>query len=388
MIRLQKVLEQGEAWENIFLKSALTPNTDNTRPSSIILYYPPAKINPFQDALYCRAEHFSYMAVPIVDVKFLRDIDWPYGVILHIHWLGGVLKRAESEDQAYQLLNEFVEELTEIRRRGITLIWTVHNVIPHQTKFLNAEVKLRNSVSALADKIHVLTQSTMEAVRPVFELDVGKVFHTPHPAYNNYYLKGVDRNLARAELGWDKNAFYFLFFGGLERYKGVEKLIADFKTICEEHGEMNPRLAIVGPPTNPLYTRELCDAIGSEDTAVFFSPRAIRDSEVHFYFSACNAVVMPYDHSLNSGVALLAANFERGIIAPKVGAIAEIWADKGDLLYEPNDDSGLLLAMKRAFTTRFNKSFFSTVQKSHDAATVSNDFFRHLRIDHPIGRIE
>lgn len=377
MLRLGSILEGETTWENIFLKTVLNGDIGSSLPK-IIAYYPPAKINPFQDALYSCSHEFGYVSVPLVDLQHLHEIDWPYEVTLHLHWLGGILKLAQDEESAREAVDEFMRSLEQLQSRGIRIIWTIHNVLPHRARFPKIEASLREALCTIAEKVHILTHTTQELIESTFRLEPKKIFYTPHPSYRDYYKRPIDKSRARAELNWGLTSFYFLFFGGIDRYKGIDSLIGAFRQIRSRHRQRDLRLVIVGPLTNTSYAQEIIDLICPQDVAITLIPHAVSDADVHLYFSACDVVVMPYTQSLNSGVALLAANFERPIVAPKIGAISEIWCEDSELLYPLQEKDSLMAFMEKSLDARVKKSVYAGIQKLHDAAVVSRSFFSHL----------
>ncbi|MEB3209749.1 MAG: glycosyltransferase, partial [Leptolyngbyaceae bacterium] len=63
------------------------------------------------------------------------------------------------------------------------------------------------------------------------------------------------------------------------------------------------------------------------------------------YFSAADIVVLPFRSVSTSGSLLLAMSYGKPVIAPKIGGIASTLAEADDLLYDPDDDLGLLHAL-------------------------------------------
>ena len=378
MIRLRQILGKQVSWEDVFLSAALNDDSKKNQFPHLLAYYPPAKVNPFQDALYSSASDFSYSTIPLLKLEDLLQVDWPFGLTLHVHWLGGILKQAKTEAHAHDLLIDFIATIKILKKKCVRIIWTLHNVLPHQTRFEKVEIRLRKEMSVLSDGIHILTKDTSNVVSSIYKLDEKKVFYTPHPGYHSYYMPVVKRAVARTELSWEKNAFYFLFFGGIERYKGIKKLLHDFKLLNNKYVSRELRLVIVGPPSNEAYTREISDLIEPSDTRILFLPRSIPDSEVHLYFSASNVVVMPYEGALNSGVSLLAANFERPVVAPNEGAIAEIWGQDNNLLYDTENENSFFCAMEKSLSQKFPKVFFDRIKKRYSSEKVSVDFFSKL----------
>jgi glycosyltransferase involved in cell wall biosynthesis len=55
----------------------------------------------------------------------------------------------------------------------------------------------------------------------------------------------------------------------------------------------------------------------------------VPDSEIQVYLRAADLVVLPFSETLNSGSALLALSFDRPVLVPRQGALAELASEVG-----------------------------------------------------------
>ncbi|HLY39427.1 MAG TPA: hypothetical protein VKU61_15390, partial [Candidatus Binatia bacterium] len=76
--------------------------------------------------------------------------------------------------------------------------------------------------------------------------------------------------------------------------------------------------------------------------------RHVPDAEVQVFMNAADLVVLPYRAVLSSGAAMLALSFGRGIVAPRVGCLAELERTGAAILYDPAVADGLAAALRRA----------------------------------------
>ncbi|HIW51949.1 MAG TPA: glycosyltransferase, partial [Candidatus Alistipes excrementipullorum] len=67
--------------------------------------------------------------------------------------------------------------------------------------------------------------------------------------------------------------------------------------------------------------------IGALGDRVILHDRFVADSDVKYYFSAAEAVILPYKSATQSGVTQIAYNFCLPIIVSDVGGLAEIVPD-------------------------------------------------------------
>jgi glycosyltransferase involved in cell wall biosynthesis len=78
----------------------------------------------------------------------------------------------------------------------------------------------------------------------------------------------------------------------------------------------------------------------------------VPNEEVKFYFSAADAVVLPYLSATQSGIAQIAFNFDCPVIATDVGGLPEVVRDgETGLLLPPNDPAALARRILEYFTT-------------------------------------
>jgi glycosyltransferase involved in cell wall biosynthesis len=101
-------------------------------------------------------------------------------------------------------------------------------------------------------------------------------------------------------------------------------------------------LLIAGKPTDLEYEEVLRSQVQACPNAIL-EARFIPDEDVHLYFSAADAVVLPFRQITTSGSMLLAMSYDTPIIAPRVPSLERTLQPATDLLYEEGD----LLSMLR-----------------------------------------
>ena len=89
--------------------------------------------------------------------------------------------------------------------------------------------------------------------------------------------------------------------------------------------------------------------------------------ELQVYLNAADVVVLPYKDILTSGAAVLAMSFGKPVIAPKLGCVAELIEEGvGGFLYDPEDEDGLLNAMRKAITANLRALGEYNLQKARE----------------------
>jgi glycosyltransferase involved in cell wall biosynthesis len=242
--------------------------------------------------------------------------------ILHIHWLHLVLKDARTDAEAQGLVDRFLRLIDDHRAAGGRIAWTVHNILPHSTRFEDLEVRLSREVAARSHVIHVMAESTAEQVAPIFELPRERLLHVPHMSYLGAYEDDVSRLDARHELGIAADDFVFAAIGAIRPYKGLDTLLDAWQAL-EPDGAR--RLIIAGAPSE----EEGIDTIVARaalDTTVIIDARKIPADEMQVFLRAADCAVLPYVRALNSGALALALTFGVPVIVPAGGGL-EAMAD-------------------------------------------------------------
>jgi glycosyltransferase involved in cell wall biosynthesis len=157
----------------------------------------------------------------------------------------------------------------------------------------------------------------------------------PHPLYDNFGEK-VERSIARKKLQISEEAFIFLFFGFIRKYKGLDWLLE--ATALLKHKTNQPfKVLIAGEYYEDKYAYEQKIKELKIEDHLIIKTDFIADSEVKFYLCAADTVVQPYKHATQSGVTPLAYHFEIPMIVTRVGALPDMVPNgKVGLVCEPD----------------------------------------------------
>jgi len=298
--------------------------------------------NPYQDAL---TRHLSALQVALQKQYSLKDL-FRYGIfliarpdIVHLHWL------PEFGWREWRFLRAlaFVSRLALLRLRGIPLVWTVHNLRPHESRHPRLDWLLARTVAALSNGLIVHGQNARQQAIDTWRLrDPGRFVVIPHPSYIGDYPNRIDRPTARARLGVKDSQVVFLFLGAVRPYKGVLELIQAFQQLASDRAV----LVIAGQPLNDEFRRKI-ETAGAGLDNVRFRPGFVADDQIQVYMNAADVVVLPYRHLLSSGAALLAMSFGKPCVGPAMGCLTDVLDASGAFLYDPACETGLLESMRR-----------------------------------------
>ncbi len=229
-----------------------------------------------------------------------------------------------------------------------------HNVFPHE------ESPLARMLARLAMNSPevVMVQSTRDAeqVKKVFPHK--KCIKAFHPMYDNFPKTGVNRADAREKLGL-KSQRVLLFFGHIRKYKGLDGLLNAMPLVLKK---TECTLVVAGEFYEPREPFDQIIARHGMEGRVRIDDAYIGNEKVELYFSAADAVVLPYVTASQSGVIALAYHFNVPAITTDVGGLKDV-VDQGKTGYlvPPNDSEKLAEAILKFYQEKDGIDFESNI---------------------------
>ena len=253
--------------------------------------------------------------------------------VLHLHWPGPYLKGQTWAVKVVYAVKLLVD-LFCVRQQGIRIVWTVHNKVSHDTDVPELELWVRRGVARLADRLIVHDEATRREVAKTYRIPAAKIHVIPHGHYRDVYGDSVPKAEAREALDVPQMGRVFLNFGMLRPYKGIETLLDVWPVYQRDHPA--DTLLIAGKPVDPEYGQALKSQVQSCPNTIL-EDRFIPDEDVHLYFSAADAVILPFRQITTSGSMLLAMSYDAPIIAPRMTSLEKTLQPATVLLYEEGD---------------------------------------------------
>ena len=343
---------------------------------AFLFYYPISLGNPFQALYYSEALNNGIVTIGTNDLKKITRLRWIGKTCLHLHWLGGIIGEAENEKVARERMVRFIDDLALMKKNGVKIMWTVHNVLPHDSILQPLQIELRMELIKLCDVIHVMNEETVEIADAFYRIPDEKILNTPHPTYEGYYPNITSRPEARYYLDISTQEFVFLFFGSIQAYKGLEDLVRAFK-LLDSQTERKMRLLIAGKVANPSHFRTIVDEINEQPNITLIQSR-VPIEDVQYFFAAADCCVCPYRISLNSGVAHLSHTFGVPVIGPNVGGFKALLSEGGGLLYEEMNQESLVESMRAGLDMDRDElqKQIQSLNADHNPSNISNLFFK------------
>ncbi len=291
--------------------------------------------------------------------------------VLHLHWLE-LLYSSPRFGSSLRRLATVLLGLVWAKLGGFGIVYTVHNLRPHERAFPALDEVANRMVYALASAVHVHDKETAIGVERNYGFR-NKVHVIPHGSYVGAYPNHCTGQEARERLGLPGHAFVYLFLGQIRRYKGVEGLLNAFNRLSDG----TSCLVLAGNVHDPEYAADLVQLTGGKK-GIRAWLQYVPDADVQYFMNACDVCVLPYREVTTSGAAILAFSFGKPIIAPALGGFVELSAQGRGILYCPQDSDGLLKALRQARLEDMAKAGQRALAwaREHEWRTLAPEFVR------------
>ncbi len=276
--------------------------------------FPSWRDNPYLNMLYIGARTEGWMIDGSTTLAQLLEVLPSLGPssILHVHWTSPVLQEHASLTEARAGLDAFRNSIAQAKARGVRILWTVHNLLPHGVRYVEEEVTLRQLLRDVADVVIQLSPSTAAVVADLFPIPPEKLVTLRHASYLGLYAQPPSRDAARDSLGVPRSSPTVGFVGQIRPYKGVDTLLGAMEKVSKTIPDVTLLLA---GRASPHGVRAI-DRRAPRNARVVRSHEFVPDTEIGTWFTAADVLVFPYTRILNSGSVLLSATFGRACILP------------------------------------------------------------------------
>jgi beta-1,4-mannosyltransferase len=260
--------------------------------------------------------------------------------VLHIHWPHYTYTRPDLEESVANC-SELMENLWYARHLGYKVVWTVHNLYPHESIHPELDRIARMAISEIGSALIVHCEYGRAMVERRFHRTEG-VFTIPHGNFIDAYPNEITRQKAREHLGLSNENFVYLFFGNVRPYKGVEQLLETFSELSGEHLRL-----LLAAKLNTEYSKEIVRQAEEGDPRILVRTSEFFPSEdFQIYLNAADVVVLPFEQILTSGSVITALSFGKPVVVPRIGCLTELVSNRVGVAYEPNVSGALKQAME------------------------------------------
>jgi glycosyltransferase involved in cell wall biosynthesis len=230
------------------------------------------------------------------------------------------------------------------RWRGSRVVYTVHDVLPHDTGMRHAE-RFRQ-IYGLADRLICHSESMRRQVSEEFAIPAGRIEVIPHGpllAPRNQ----LSRPEARARLGLPDGPILVLTLGIIKPYKGIPFLLDAWAELGRQPGDALLVVAGTGPADLLAGLQAQAEKLGLGD-GVRFDFRYLSQEDLDAYHEAADILVYPYQSITTSGALLTGLARRKSIVATRLAAFEDLLCDgETACLVEYGDTAGLAGVLAR-----------------------------------------
>lgn len=261
--------------------------------------------------------------------------------VLHLHWLQRFY-RGQDLASTVSAYRAFAEGLHAARRLGYRIVWTLHNLYPHERPFPEVDHLARLLVADSADAVLAHCEHGARLARERFYCR--QVHVVPHGHFIDAYPNEVARAAARARLELPPEAFVYLFFGNARAYKSIESLIDAFRGAAADDALLVLMMRVA---FDSEYAARLAERAHGDGRVRVFRSEYFAPEEFQIYLNSADAVVLPFSEVLTSGSTITALGFGRPVIVPHLGCLPELVSASVGITYDPVAPGALAEALRR-----------------------------------------
>ncbi len=307
--------------------------------SSIHVAFLPVYQNPYQkmlgDALQTENVRVTYLKTRPPRGWLEENRDRIH--VLHFHWINGLYTSGFLR-YPYLRFRDFVQHA---RRLGYGMVWTIHNVVPHQTFPRWLHVRARRFMLNHVDALITHCEYGKNAFTEKFPHQL-PFYVIPHGNYEHVISATITREAARQALGIAEEPFVYAVIGNISPYKGVDTFVKAFRHMAEEND-----LAIIAGRNRDRRLVWQLQKLAAQDARLRVLPGFVTDEDMTTYLRAADVAIYAFRGILTSGSVILALTHGTPVIVPAQGCMPELISPETGILYPSSDTSTLAHAMQQ-----------------------------------------
>lgn len=273
--------------------------------------------------------HLLYRAVqgsaPVAAHEWSLPLAWRrHWDLAHFHW--PELTVSFRTPRRARDIARFLATVAWLRLRGTRVVWTAHDLRPHDSADNRWAQRFYAAFARQADLVIALSQASADELHSLYPaLRSTPTAVVPHGHYRDVYPdRREGKGEARKALGLPGGGRLLTFLGQVRPYKGVPALVRHFVAVAgpDDH------LLIAGRPHQDWLGREIEGAAAGRPN-VHLRLAHVPADDIDRVVRASDVIVLPYESILNSGSALLGLSFDRPVVVPAIGSLRELSDEVG-----------------------------------------------------------
>jgi len=262
--------------------------------------------------------------------------------LLHVHWVHPFLLAWARRDWSRGIVQHTFELFLALADAlGYRIVWTAHNLRPHEQVFRDDAAARR----VLVERSDAVIAHSRHTAAEISAWGATRVVVIPQGVDRATGSERIGRDEARRalDLDLDPTRTVVLFFGKVLEYKGVDLLI-------DAVGALPPTvpldLLVVGQCRDDELRRDLQARAAWAGERVRTRFEFVPDAELAVYLAAADLAAFPFRSVTNSSSVATALGAGLPVIVPRLATLDDLPADAG-IRYEPGP-AGLVGALTDA----------------------------------------
>lgn len=262
---------------------------------------------------------------------------------LHLHWVNDLLTHLVwSQNPLWRRFKRWClwMDVMLVRLRGTRVVWTVHNLVSHESSDPKAEMAARRLLASCCSHLVVHSATALRELELEWVMNLAhRASVVPHGNYDGCYpIADGESNALRQRLGIPNDALCILFFGAVRRYKGVLTLVQAMSRVQRQ----DLRLIIAGKPNEASLKAEL-EKAALADKRIVLALEFIPDQAVASFFSLAHAVVVPFERTLTSGSVVLAMTMGKATLLSDEAKVFDLADERTSWFFDSLDNLSALI---------------------------------------------
>ncbi len=262
---------------------------------------------------------------------------------LHLHWVNDLIAHLVwSQNPLWRRFKRlcFWMDVMLVRARGTRVVWTIHNLVSHESPDPRAEMAARRLLAGCCSHLVVHSASAVRELELAWAMDLShRASVVPHGNYDACYpIADGESTALRQRLGIPTDALCILFFGAVRRYKGVLALVQAMSKVQRQ----DVRLIIAGKPNEANLKAEL-EGAAAADKRIVLALEFIADEAVASFFSLAHAVVVPFERTLTSGSVVLAMTLAKATLLSTEAKVFDLADERTSWFFHSLDGLSALI---------------------------------------------
>jgi len=214
---------------------------------------------------------------------------------------------------------------------GSKLVYTMHNLLPHETRERHRQAYA--TIYHLADRIICHDEHARNRLVAEFKIDKDRISVIPHGELFANKIQEVSAPLTQTQ---DRECVV-LSQGIIRPYKGIPFLLQAWK--AARNAGLQAQLKIVGTGEESLLRQIEQDIVALDlGSTVHFDFRFVSVQELARYYRSADILVYPYSEVTTSGALMTGIGYGKAIIATDLTAFRQLLEHEKNALLAPCGD--------------------------------------------------